>query len=83
MNPGTAVTVHGLDGSVWARREEATRALLFLAQVEALATAVQSMAPDGQAMAKATDDARAEAVHAVLLWRTAVLERTRAVERAA
>lgn len=76
--PLPPATVHGLEGSAWARREEATRALLFLAQVEALAASVQSMEPDGRLTALAVLAAREEAVHAVALWRAAVTEMRRA-----
>ncbi len=78
MTAPLAATVHGLEGSVWARREEAERALAFYRSLTVLAVDVRAIDPDGQAMAKAAEAARDEAVEAVMLWKTAVVERRRA-----
>ena len=80
MTTPTPVTSAGLLGSMWARREEAQRALAFLAQVEALAISTRSLEPDGKVMAQAAEDARGQAIEAVLMWRTAVREMERLAE---
>jgi hypothetical protein len=73
-------TVAGLHGSLWARREEANRALAFLAQVEQLAETTKMLEPHGKAMAEAVMDARDAAIESVLLWRCATIELRRAAE---
>lgn len=72
------ITVHGLEGSCWARRTEALAAIVFHRELAKLAQDVAALDPDGQAMAKAAELARDEAVEAVMLWRTAIAERSRA-----
>lgn len=74
------LTIQGLQGSVWARREEATRALDYLSRVEAFAAATQVLEPHGRTMAEAVLDARDQAVEAILLWRTSLRELERFAE---
>ena len=71
------VTMKGLEGSVWARRAEAERAMTFFRAVQDLAGAVQRVDYMRNAIRDAVDEAREEAVEAVMLWRTAVSERRR------
>lgn len=75
-----STTYQGILASAAARREEAMIALAFLRQVTDLAESTRSLKPEGQAMAKAVEDARSAAVEAVCLWRTAVAETRRAVQ---
>jgi hypothetical protein len=75
-----APTYQGIMASVVARRDEAIVAMSFLRQVEQLATDTRSLRPEGQTMAKAVDDARTQAVEAVMLWRTACSEALRAAQ---
>lgn len=73
-------TYQGILGSVNARREEAMVALAFLRQVEQLSETTRTLKPEGQAMAKAVDEARGSAVEAVMLWRTARAEALRVAQ---
>jgi hypothetical protein len=56
------------------RRVTAMAAMLFHDAVRNLAGEVAALEPDGKIMAQAAEDARAAAVEAVLLWRTAAAE---------
>jgi hypothetical protein len=77
------LTIDALAASASARRIEATAALVFHERIRELAAEVSSLDPDGRVMAAAAEAARAEAVEAVLLWRTAIAEMRRYAEHQA